>query len=316
MARFLVRRLLAMILVLFAISVLTFLIFQAIPNGDPAVRLGGRNSTPQTREAIRKDWGFDKPIWEQYGITMKKIFTGTVVSYSQQINVVDEIKRDLPATLSLAIGAGVIWLGFGILFGVISAVKAGKFTDTGLTVLSLVGVSTPVFLLGALVLWAFSYKVQIFPSSGYVPLTQDPWGWLNHLLLPWFVLSVLFIGFYSRVLRSNILDTINEDYVRTARAKGLSERRVLIHHVLRNSLIPVVSLWGLDFAAVIGGGAILTETVFNLQGVGQYAADSIEQLDVPPVLVITMFGAFFVVVLSAVVDIIYAVLDPRIRLSG
>jgi peptide/nickel transport system permease protein len=316
MARFLVRRGLSMIGVLFAISVLTFLIFQAIPNGDPTVRLGGRNSTPQTREAIRKDWGFDKPIYEQYGITMKKIFTGTVVSYSQQINVVDEVWRDLPATLSLAIGAGVTWLAFGILFGVISAVKAGKFTDTSLTVLSLIGVSTPVFLLGALVLWLFAYKLTVLPAGGYVPLTQDPWGWFTHLIGPWFVLSVLFIGFYSRVLRGNILDTINEDYVRTARAKGLSERRILIHHVLRNSLIPVVSLWGLDFAAVIGGGAILTESVFNLQGVGQYAADSIQQLDVPPVMVITMFTAFFVVVLSAVVDVVYALLDPRIRLTG
>jgi peptide/nickel transport system permease protein len=316
MARFVVRRLLSMIAVLFAISVLTFLIFQTIPNGDPTVRLGGRNSTPETREAIRKDWGFDKPLYQQYGITMKKIFTGTVVSYSQQINVVDEIRRDLPATLSLAIGAGVIWLGFGILFGVISAVKAGKFTDTSLTVLSLIGVSTPVFLLGALVLWLFAYKLTILPAGGYVPLTQDPWGWFHHLIGPWFVLSVLFIGFYSRVLRSNILDTINEDYVRTARAKGLSERRIMIHHVLRNSLIPVVSLWGLDFAAVIGGGAILTESVFNLQGVGQYAYNSIQQLDVPPVLVITMFTAFFVVLLSAVVDVVYAVLDPRIRLSG
>ncbi|HEX5822071.1 MAG TPA: ABC transporter permease, partial [Solirubrobacterales bacterium] len=243
-------------------------------------------------------------------------FDGSIVSYQQQINVEDEIKRDLPATLSLAIGAGIIWLGFGILFGVISAVKAGKFTDTSLTVLALIGVSMPVFLLGALVLWLLAYKVQIFPAGGYVKFTQDPWGWFTHLLLPWFVLSVLFIGFYSRVLRSNILDTINEDYVRTARAKGLSERRILIHHVLRNSLIPVVSLFGLDFAAVIGGGAILTETVFNLQGVGQYAANSIQQLDVPPVLVITMFGAFFVVVLSAMVDILYAFLDPRIRLSG
>ena len=316
MTRFLVRRLLAMVVVLFAISILTFLIFQAIPNGDPAVRLGGRNSTPETRAAISKDWGFDKPIYEQYFITMGKVFDGSIVSYQQQINVEDEIKRDLPATLSLAIGAGIIWLGFGILFGVISAVKAGKFTDTSLTVLSLIGVSTPVFLLGALVLWLFAYKLTIFPSGGYVKFTSDPWEWFTHLILPWFVLSVLFIGFYSRVLRSNILDTINEDYVRTARAKGLSERRILIHHVLRNSLIPVVSLFGLDFAAVIGGGAILTETVFNLQGVGQYAATSIEQLDVPPVLVITMFGAFFVVVLSALVDIIYAVLDPRIRLSG
>jgi peptide/nickel transport system permease protein len=316
MARFIVRRLLGMVAVLFAISVLTFLIFQVIPNGDPAVRLGGRNSTPETREAIRKDWGFDKPIWQQYGITMGKIFSGTVISYSQQINVEDEIRRDLPPTLSLAIGAGIIWLGFGILFGLISAVKAGKFTDTSLTVLSFIGVSTPVFLLGGLVLWLFAYKTQIFPAGGYVPLTRDPWGWLNHMILPWFVLSVLFIGFYSRVLRSNILDTINEDYVRTARAKGLNERRIMIHHVLRNSLIPVVSLFGLDFAAVIGGGAILTESVFNLQGVGQYAYNSIRQLDVPPVLVITMFTAFFVVVMSAVVDVVYAILDPRIRLTG
>ena len=179
MARFIVRRLFAMVGVLFAISVLTFLIFQAIPNGDPAVRLGGRNSTPETRAAIRKDWGFDKPIYEQYGITMKKVFTGTVVSYSQQINVVDEIKRDLPATLSLAIGAGVIWLGFGILFGVISAVKAGKFTDTSLTVLSLVGVSTPVFLLGALVLWAFAYKLQIFPVERLRAVNPGPLGMVH-----------------------------------------------------------------------------------------------------------------------------------------
>src|SRR3954467_5920135 len=315
MARFIVRRLLAMLGVLFAISIMTFLIFQAIPNGDPAVRLGGRTSTPQTRAAISKDWGFDKPIYEQYVITMGKIFDGSIVSYQQQINVEDEIRRDLPATLSLSIGAGVIWLGFGILLGVISAVRAGKFTDTSLTVLALIGVSTPVFLLGALVLWLFAYKIQIFPAGGYVKFTNDPWQWFTHLLLPWFVLSVLFIGFYSRVLRSNILDTINEDYVRTARAKGLSERRVLLRHVVRNSLIPIIALWGLDFAAIIGGGAILTESAFNLPGVGNYAAHSVQALDVPPVLVITMFGAFFVVLLSAVVDVIYAILDPRIRLS-
>ena len=316
MARFIVRRLIAMVGVLFAISVLTFLIFQAIPNGDPAVRLGGRTSTPETRAAISKDWGFDKPIYEQYFITMGKVFDGSIVSYQQQINVEDEIKRDLPATLSLAIGAGIIWLGFGILFGVISAVKAGKFTDTSLTVLALIGVSTARLPARCARPLVTRLQGPDLPGRRLCEVHPDPWGWFTHLLLPWFVLSVLFIGFYSRVLRSNILDTINEDYVRTARAKGLSERRILIHHVLRNSLIPVVSLFGLDFAAVIGGGAILTETVFNLQGVGQYAANSIQQLDVPPVLVITMFGAFFVVVLSAIVDIIYAVLDPRIRLSG
>jgi len=183
-------------------------------------------------------------------------------------------------------------------------------------VLSLVGVSTPVFLLGAVMLYFLAYKLTLFPNGGYVPLTKNPWQWFVHLILPWTALSVLFIGFYSRVLRSNILDTLNEDFVRTARAKGLSERRVLVRHVLRNSMIPIISLFGLDFAAVVGGGAILTESVFNLQGVGQYAAQSIGQLDVPPVLVITMFGAFFVVLLSAVVDVVYAALDPRIRLSG
>ena len=247
---------------------------------------------------------------------MGKIFDGTVISYSQKINVEDEIKRDLPATLSLAIGAGVIWLGFGILFGVISAVKAGKFTDTSLTVLALIGVSTPVFLLGALVLWLFAYKLRIFPAGGYVQLTQRPLG-MVHAPDPALVRAVGALHrLLLRVLRSNILDAINEDYVRTARAKGLSERQILIHHVLRNSLIPMVSLFGLDFAAVIGGGAILTETVFNLKGVGLYAANSIRSSTCRRCSVITLFGAFFVVVLSALVDIMYAVLDPRIRLSG
>jgi peptide/nickel transport system permease protein len=315
MARFVVRRVLSMILVLFAISVLTFLIFQAIPNGDPALRLAGRQSTPETRAAVRKQWGFDKPIYTQYWITMKKIFTGKVISYTQQLNVWSQIKTGLPATLSLAIGAGVIWLLMGIVFGVLSAIYSGKFTDRALTVFSMTGVSMPVFFLGAMLLYFLAFKIHIFPNTGYVPLTQNPIQWLYHMILPWFTLSVLFIGIYSRVLRGNILDTINDDYVRTARAKGLSERRIMIRHVLRNSLIPIISLWGLDFAAVIGGGAILTESVFNLQGVGQYARDSVQNLDVPPVLVITMFTAFFVVLLAAVVDIVYAWLDPRIRLS-
>jgi peptide/nickel transport system permease protein len=316
MGRFVIRRLASAVVVLFAISVLTFLIFQAIPNGKPEDRLAGRTSTPETRAAVRKSWGFDKPIYAQYVITMRKVFTGDVISYTQQVNVEDEIRRDLPATLSLAIGAGIIWLLLGIAFGLFSAMRAGRFTDRALTVLSLIGVSTPVFLIGAVFLYVFAFKLRIFPNTGYVPLTKDPLDWLDHMILPWIALSVLFIGFYSRVLRSSILDTMNEDYVRTARAKGLSERRVLVRHVLRNSMIPIVSLWGLDFAAVIGGAAILTESVFNLQGVGQYAAQSVQALDVPPVLVITMFGAFVVVILSAAVDVLYALLDPRIRLSS
>jgi peptide/nickel transport system permease protein len=198
----------------------------------------------------------------------------------------------------------------------VSAVKAGRFSDRALAVLSLAGISTPVFVVGAVLLYVVAFLIPIFPNGGYVPLTQDPFQWFVHLILPWFTLSVLFIGFYSRVLRSNMLDAMGDDFVRTARAKGLSEHRVLVRHVLRTSLIPIVSLWGLDFAAVIGGGAIITETVFNLQGVGQYAAQSIQALDVPPVLVIVMFAAFAVVFVAALIDILYAYLDPRIRLSA
>jgi peptide/nickel transport system permease protein len=314
MLRFVVKRLISVVLVLFAISIVTFLIFQAMPNGDPALRMAGRLATPETVQAVRKQWGFDKPLYVQYGKTMEQILTGKVISYTQQLNVLDEIRRGAPATLSLAIGAGIIWLGLGILFGLLSALSAGKFLDRALTVLSLIGVSTPVFLLGAIMLYFLGYKFGIFPLGGYVKLTSSPWGWFTHLLMPWFALSLLFIGVYSRVLRSTVLDTLNEDYVRAARAKGISERRVVVRHVLRNSLIPIISLFGLDFAAVIGGGAILTESVFNLNGVGQYAAQSIGRLDIPPVLVITMLGAAVVVILSAVVDIVIAILDPRIQL--
>ena len=314
MARFVLYRAFSLAGVLIAISILTFLIFQAIPNGDPALRLAGRLATPQQVNDVRHQWGFDKPIYVQYVKTMDKIFTGKVISYTQQVNVLSEIKRDLPATISLAVGAGVIWLGLGIAFGVISALTAGRFLDRALTVLALVGVSTPVFFLGAMMLYYLGYKWGLFPLGGYVPLTKNPWQWFTHLIMPWAALSVLFIGVYSRVLRSTMLDTMNEDYVRAARAKGVGRNRVLIRHVLRNSLIPVISLFGLDFAAVIGGGAILTESVFGLHGVGQYAADSIGRLDVPPILVITMLTAFVVVVIGAIVDVVYAILDPRIRL--
>jgi peptide/nickel transport system permease protein len=314
MGRFVVKRLLSVVLVLFAISIMTFLIFQAIPSGDPALRMAGRLATPEQVQGVRRQWGFDKPIYVQYAKTMQKIATGSVESYTQQLNVLDEIKRGLPATISLSVGAGVIWLSLGVLFGLLSAMSAGRFLDRALTVLSLVGVSTPVFFLGALMLYYLAYKLALFPLGGYVKFTDSPWGWFTHLLMPWFALSVLFIGVYSRVLRSTVLDTMNEDFVRAARAKGISERRVMLRHVLRNSMIPVISLFGLDFAAVIGGGAILTESVFGLHGVGQYAAESIGRLDVPPVLVITMLGASAVVVLSAVLDVLFAILDPRIRL--
>jgi peptide/nickel transport system permease protein len=316
MARFVVRRLLAMIALLFAISVVTFVIFQLIPGGDPAARIAGRRPTPGQIAAIKREWGFDKPVYVQYAKTMEKVFSGNLVSYSTQINVIDEIKRDVPRTFWLAIGAAIMWMAFSIALGLYTAVKAGQFSDRLLTVLALIGISMPVFWIGALMNYYLGFKWKIFPNGDYVPFFSNPIQWFYHLIMPWTALSLLFIGIYSRVLRSNILDSMNEDYVRTARAKGLSERRVLVKHVLRNSLVPIISLWGLDFGAVLGGGAILTETVFDLKGVGQYAAQSVQSLDVPPVLAITMFGAFFIVLLNTIVDITYAALDPRVRLTG
>jgi len=315
MGRFVARRLISMVIVLFAISVLTFLIFNVIPNSDPAVRLAGRNATEAQVQVIRKQWGFDKPVYVQYVKTMGKIFSGDLISYSSQLNVLDEIKKDVPRTFWLAVGAAITWMFFGVALGLFTAMRAGRFSDRFLTILALIGISMPVFWIGALMNYYLGFKAGIFPNGGYVPLNKDPVQWVYHLILPWTALSLLFIGIYSRVVRSSVLDTINDDYVRTARAKGLSERQVMLRHVLRNSLIPVVTLWGLDFGAVIGGGAILTESVFDLQGVGQYAAESINQLDVPPVMAVTLFGASFIVVFSAIVDIVYAALDPRIRLT-
>ena len=315
MGRFIVRRLVGMVAVLFAISVIVFVIFNVLPSGDPARRIAGRQQTPEQIRQINKDFGFDKPLVVQYAKTMQQIFTGTLISYSDRTNVLDRIKQGLPATFSLAIGAAVIWMGFALVFGYLSAVKAGKFTDRALTILSLIGISMPVFLIGAVFLLYLTFKTHIFPGGGYVGLTDDPWQWFTHLVLPWTTLAILFIGFYSRVLRSNMLDVMNEDYVRTARAKGLTERQVRLRHVFRLSLIPVITLFGLDFGAVIGGGAIITEFVFSLNGVGQYAAQSINQQDLPPVMAVVMLGAFFIVFFNTLVDIAYAWLDPRIRLG-
>jgi peptide/nickel transport system permease protein len=315
MAAFLIRRLVGAVLVCVAVTFITFVIFIVVPGGDPAQRMAGKNATPQLIENIRHTWGFDRPFYVQYGLLMKKMFTGQLESYTTRQNVLGQIVQGMPATFSLTIGASIIWLFFGIVVGVASAITAGRLSDRVITVLALIGISMPVFWLGIISRYYLAEGgfVAWFPDGEYVGLTSNPWSWLTHLIMPWVVLAVLFIGFYGRVLRGNILDTINEDYVRTAKAKGLPRRRILVKHVLRTSLIPVVTLFGLDFAAVLGGGAILTETVFDLHGVGQYAADNIASFDLPPIMAVTMYGAFFIVIFSIVVDLFYAYLDPRIR---
>ena len=315
MARFIARRLVGMLLVLFAISVIVFLIFNVIPTPTPPRGSQVRSARPAliasvTANRLRRVTARSIRDDDEADLHRRPYFVHA------RRGVDGQIWEGVPATLSLCIGAAVMWLLLGVLFGYLLAMRAGGLTDRALTILALVGISVPVFWLAAILLYYLTFKVALFPSGSYVPLSKDPVDWGYHLVLPWMTLAVLFVGFYSRVLRSNMLDVMNEDYVRTARAKGISERQVRLRHVLRNSMIPIVTLFGLDFGVAIGGGAILTESIFNLQGVGQYAAEAIANLDLPPIMAVTMFAAFFIVLFNALVDIAYAWLDPRIRLEG
>src|ERR687888_1536233 len=228
MAAFLIRRTIGAILVMLAVTFIVFIIFIVVPGGGKtgtAQRIAGKNATPELVKSVEKRWGFDQPFYIQYAKMVKRMFTNNLVSYTSQQPVLSQIKQGIPATFSLTIGAAVIWVFFGVLVGVISAVTAGRLSDRLITILALVGISMPVFWLGLVTRYLMAEKNSFFPDGEYTPLTANPAQWAYHLLLPWLVLAVLFIGFYGRVLRGDILDPINEDYVRTARAKGLASRR-------------------------------------------------------------------------------------------
>jgi peptide/nickel transport system permease protein len=316
MTRFIARRAASAILLLFATSVVVFGIFEVIPSYNPARAIAGRNATPATVAQVSEKFGFDKPIYVQYGNTMKLIFTGQIIDYQDNLNVVSQFGQRFPVTVSLVVPAAILWMVAAIVLGSISALRAGGLLDRGLMVAAIAGVSIPVFLLAAVLLYAFAFKLPWFPNTGYTQFGSNPAQWAYHLILPWISIAVLSIGFYSRVLRSNALDVINQDFVRTAKAKGMTQRKIFVRHVLRNSLMPIITLFGLDFATLLGGAALVTETVFNLPGIGQYEAQAIGNLDVPPIMVGAIFTAFFVVLFSALSDVVYALLDPRIRITG
>jgi peptide/nickel transport system permease protein len=315
MSRFIARRLIGMVAVLFAVSVIVFVAFMVLPKQNPAQTLAGKNPTPVLVKNIEEEWSFDDSLPQQYLTMMEKVFTGELISYEPRLPVDDQIFERLPATFSLTIGAALIWLAFGLLLGYLSAIHAGGWLDRLLTGVSIAGISIPVFLLAPVLIYVFANQLEIFPNAQYVPFSEDPAEWANHLILPWITIAILFIGFYSRVLRSNMLDAMNEDYVRTARAKGLSEQQVMRRHVLRNSLIPVITLFGLDFGATIAGTAIITEVIFSIDGVGNYAALAVQKFELPPVMGVALYGSFFVVLVNTLVDIFYAYLDPRVRLG-
>jgi peptide/nickel transport system permease protein len=318
---FIVRRFIGLVAVLFAITVLVFLIFFATPGIDPTRALAGRNPTPETIAAVRHQFGLDRSKPMQYLLMMKRLFISRdLVSYGNQaLKVVPAITSAAPVTFSLVFGAAVIWIVFSVLTGLLAVVLKGTIFDPLLMILALIGISMPVFWLGEvmnLITQDRLHDTFLFswvPPLGYTPLTQNPWQWFLHLIIPWFTLSVLYIGFYARVLRANLLDVENEDYVRTARAKGLSEPQVLLRHILRTSMITFVSLFGLDFGILVGGGALLTEVVFGLPGVGQLTYRSLVSLDLPVIMGTVIYGAFFITIASALIDVLYARLDPRIR---
>jgi peptide/nickel transport system permease protein len=321
MLTFIVRRALWAVLVMFVITVLVFVIFFKIPGVDPARAIAGRNPSPQIMAEVRHQFGLDRPFPVQYGMMMKDLFiTRDLVSYSNQgQKVVPEIAAATPATLSLVFGAAVIWVVMAIAMGVAAAVLRGTVWDPLLMIVALIGISMPVFWVGEvanLITQSRLHDTFLFswvPPLGYTPLTQDPVGWFKGLLIPWVTLSILYIGLYARVLRANLIEVESEDYVRTARAKGLTERQVLLRHTLRNSMITFTSLFGLDFGVLVAGGALLTEVVFAIHGVGFLTYQSLTNLDLPTIMATVVYGAFFIVLANMLVDIGYAWLDPRVR---
>jgi ABC-type dipeptide/oligopeptide/nickel transport systems, permease components len=310
-----------MVLVLFIVSLLTFIIFVKLPSGDPARRAVGKTSTPQQVENARKAFGLDKPVWVQYArfakglIPWPGLFLSADVyySYGNFIPVREEIARRLPVSITLGVGAAIIWLLTGIPIGIFSAIRRNAFPSRAAMLLAIVGVSMPVFWLGQLLLYLFWYRLKIMPSSG-LEIDASIWDSIlqGKFILPWITVAVGYTAFYARMTRGNMMETMSEDYIRTARAKGLSERRVIFKHGLRGALTPVVTMLGLDLATVISG-LFITEALFGLPGVGQLAVQSIGRNDFPMVMGVTVLGALFIAFANLFVDVAYAFLDPRVR---
>ena len=321
MLRYLVRRTLFLIFVLWVVSILTFLIFVKLPPGNPAIRAAGRTQTPQTIAAAKVALGLDKPVWVQYWRFAKGLipwpgfFLNKQVyfSWSDFVPVRQQIFSRLPVTIVLAIGAGVIWLLMGIPIGVVSAIRQRTAADRAGMLFALFGVSAPVFWLAYVLLYVFWFKLHWAPSSG-IPIGMGVISAALHgrFLLPWFTLALTYSAFYARIIRSSLIETMHEDYIRTARAKGLSEGRVILRHGVRVAITPVVTLFGIDLGYLLGG-AIIVENVFNLQGVGQYGIQALFTNDFPAVMGVTVLAALFITVANLVVDVLYAFLDPRVR---
>jgi peptide/nickel transport system permease protein len=321
MVAFIIRRLLWMVVLLLVISALTFLIFYELPSADPALLRAGRQPTEELVASIRETLGLDQPVYVQYAKYLEKLVFHFDFGYSYQNNVSvrEQIFDRLPATLSLAVGGMICWLLIGLPIGIFAALRAGRLPDKLAMGLALVAISAPVYWLGLVSLYLFSEelgKLPLLPGQGAYPsqgnVFSDPGTVIPALIMPCLVLSASFAAIYARFLRGNLMEVMSEDYIRTARAKGLRERRVVYRHGVRSAITPIVTILGLDLGILLGG-AILTETVFNIPGVGRLAFDAIQKSDLPTVQGTVLMGAFFIILLNLVVDVVYAFLDPRVR---
>ncbi|MFS4093999.1 ABC transporter permease [Streptomyces sp. AF1A] len=326
MFRFLVRRVLGALVILLIISAVTFWLFYAIPR-DPAMMSCGKNCTPDMLAKVRHNLGIDHPVPVQYWYWLKGIVVGRSYgdfgncsapclgySFANNQPVLGTIMDRLPLTLSLAFGAAVVFLVFGVGAGMIAAVKQGKWQDKVATSASLLGASLQIYFVGYIAMYFFVFKIGLLDNPAYTPLTQNPLKWASGLLLPWLVLAIIFTANYTRMSRSQLVEQLSEDYVRTARAKGLSRANVFFRFAWRGAMGPIVTIFGVDLGTLIGG-AIITETVFSLQGVGRLALDSVNKSDLPMVLGVTVLAAGAIVIFNIIVDAVYALIDPRIRLA-
>jgi peptide/nickel transport system permease protein len=320
--RFLVRRLFWLVVVLLIITAITYVIFFVMSPVDPALLFAGKQPTPEVIAQIKAQFGLDKPVWVQYGLFVKHVFLGDRYgwpglgfSFVTRASVRSQLWPRLAITATLAIGASIVWLALGIPIGVLSAIKQRSFTDRLAMGFALFFVAAPVFWVGLMFLWLFWFKLGIAAGTGYYPPGQYGVAtWLNHMIMPWIVLALVEAAWYARMTRAGLIETMDEDFIRTARAKGLSENRVIFKHGLRASLLPVVTMFGMDLGLLFGG-AIIVETVFNLQGLGQWAVSSVATGDLPVILAVTLISAFAITLANVVVDICYAFLDPRVRLE-
>jgi peptide/nickel transport system permease protein len=320
--RYSLHRLMWVAFVILVVTLITFVIFYVMPPGNPATRFAGKQPTPEIIAEVEKRLGLDRPLHVQYALFVKRLFTGDEYgwpglgfSYDSSNPVRDELIERAPRSLFLVAGAAVVWLLMGIPIGLVSALRRRSIADRAAMGFALFGISAPVFWLALMALFVFweTLGVQSM-GTGYVPLTEDPWLWLMHMVMPWTVVALLFAAFYARMVRGNLIDTMSEDFIRTARAKGLSERQVVMKHGLRASLTPVVTMFGMDIGLLIGG-TVVSETVFNIQGLGQWTVSAVFAADLPVIVAVTLVATFAVTFMNLVVDLLYAYLDPRVRFA-